>query len=282
VALASRWLSSCLQDHDCEAPNLTGPSLLTRFLHIGNGSRKPHLVEFQPGAPLHSWAALSYQWGETDPLWRLVKDTEGSLKAGVKISEESIQDAITISRGLGIQYLWIDRLCIFQDRESDWLEQSSQMSYIYGHSTVTIASVDTEDASQSFLRPRETQYVGISWDPEANQDVSEECRNPPQVYVSHSWPDHYDELSGPWSKRAWTLQEGFLPKRILSYSSHQMVWKCCRMVRYEASPRTCPYKRVHPQPCGQTWWKGLRAVRPFHQIQTPAKVPGESRMSSKA
>ncbi|EXJ69603.1 uncharacterized protein A1O5_07639 [Cladophialophora psammophila CBS 110553] len=181
VTLASLWLSSCLENHDCPTPNLTGLSLLTRFLHVGNASRNPHLVEFPSGASLQPWVALSYRWGEKEPLLKLKKETEGSLKAGVDIGtlDATIRDAIIISGGLGIQYLWIDSLCIFQDQKSDWLEQSSQMSYIYGQWTVTIASVDTNDASESFLRPRETEFVGISWKANPNQGASEEYRNPP-------------------------------------------------------------------------------------------------------
>lgn len=166
---------------------------------------------------------------------RLDKETETSLKEGVEISalDATIQDAITISRKVGIRYLWVDALCIFQDRGADWSEQFSQMSIIYGQSTITIASVDTDDSSQSFLRPREMHFAGISWTANANRDTGEECRDGPQIYVSQSWPVNHDLLNGPWSKRVWTLQEGLMPNRILFYSSHQIVWKCCNIVRYE-------------------------------------------------
>ncbi|KIW40681.1 uncharacterized protein PV06_07858 [Exophiala oligosperma] len=260
VALASRWLTSCLENHACPAPNLTGPRSLIRFLHVGSESRNPHLVEFPPRVSLRPWIALSYRWGDREPPLKLMKRTEKLLKDGVEISalDATIQDAIIISRGLGIQYLWVDALCIFQDQESDWLEQSSQMSFIYGQSTVTIASVDTDDASQSFLRQRETQYVGISWKEETNQVASDECRNPPQVYVSHSWPDRNDQLTGPWSKRAWTLQEGLLPNRILFYSSHHIAWKCCSMVRYERAVQHVPMTEfvlsIVDEPGGRPFW----------------------------
>ncbi|KIW93599.1 uncharacterized protein Z519_06204 [Cladophialophora bantiana CBS 173.52] len=179
VALASMWLSSCLENHDCPTPNLTGPSLSTRFLQVGNASRNPHLVEFPSGVSLQPWVALSYRWGKKEPLLKLKKETEGSLKADVDIGDldATIRDAVTISRGLGIQYLWIDSLCIFQDQKSD--------------------CVDTNDVSGSFLSLRETQFVGISWKANPNQGASEEYRNPPQVYVSHARPDHHDPLIGP-------------------------------------------------------------------------------------
>ena len=261
VALASRWLSSCLENHNCPSPSLTGSLLLTRFLDVGNAARNPHLVEFPSGASLQPWAALSYRWGEREPLLKLKKETEGSLKAGVDIStlDATIRDAIIVSRGLGIQHLWVDSLCIFQDQRSDWLEQSSQMSYIYGHSTVTIASVDTDDVSGNFLRPRETQSVGMSWNANPNQGAREEDRDPPQVYVSHAWPDQRDQLMGPWSKRAWTLQEGLLPNRILFYSSRQIAWKCCSVVEYERALQHVPWTEfgfsIRDEPGGRPFWK---------------------------
>ncbi|KAK5208223.1 hypothetical protein LTR41_006159 [Exophiala xenobiotica] len=261
VALASGWLSSCLKNHDCPSPNLTGSSLLIRFLDVGNASRNPRLVEFPSGESLHPWVALSYRWGNKEPLLKLENGTEASLKAGVEIKalDATFQDAIFISRKLGIPYLWIDALCIFQGRNSDWLEQSSQMSYIYGHSTVTIASVDTDDFSQSFLRSRGAQSVGISWKADANQGATEECRDAPQVYVSHSWPDHHDHLIGQWSKRAWTLQEGLMPNRILFYSSHQIAWKCCSVVQYERALRHVPLiefgLNIADEPGGRPFWQ---------------------------
>ncbi|KAJ9659255.1 hypothetical protein H2198_003259 [Neophaeococcomyces mojaviensis] len=164
-----------------------------------------------------------------------------------------------ISRGLEIQHLWIDALCIFQEDESDWLEQSSQMSHIYGSSTVTIASVDTEAVSQSFLRPRDTQYVEISWKACAKQRESEQCRNSQKVYASHSWATQHDQLIGPWSKRGWTLQEGLLPSRILFYSSHQIAWKCCRMVRFERGLQHDPMieigRSIADEPGGRDFWR---------------------------
>jgi hypothetical protein len=55
---------------------------------------------------------------------KLERESEESLKHGVEIKmlDATIRDAIKISRGLEIQYLWVDALCIFQDEESDWFE----------------------------------------------------------------------------------------------------------------------------------------------------------------
>src|SRR5271170_8055968 len=80
-----------------------------------------------------------------------LKSTRDTLKAhfaGIPWSSlpETFQDAITITRKLGIQYLWIDALCIVQDDLSDWEIESSKMASIYSHSFLTIAASHGRDS----------------------------------------------------------------------------------------------------------------------------------------
>ncbi len=44
------------------------------------------------------------------------------LTEGIEISElaQTFQDAILRARALGIHFMWIDSLCIFQDSQEDW------------------------------------------------------------------------------------------------------------------------------------------------------------------
>lgn len=51
----------------------------------------------------------------------------------------SFQQAVMICRWLGVQYLWIDSLCIVQDDLSDWDDQASNMGSIYENAFFTIA-----------------------------------------------------------------------------------------------------------------------------------------------
>lgn len=47
-----------------------------------------------------------------------------------------------ICRFLGVQYLWIDSLCILQGDSDDWEDQAARMDVIYGNSLFTIAVHD--------------------------------------------------------------------------------------------------------------------------------------------
>ncbi len=53
---------------------------------------------------------------------------------------KTFQDVISIARRLGIQYVWIDSLCIIQTDLLDWELESAKMSDIYANAYLTIAA----------------------------------------------------------------------------------------------------------------------------------------------
>jgi hypothetical protein len=50
-----------------------------------------------------------------------------------------------ITRKLGIQYLWIDSLCMIQNDVEDWRNEASKMSGVYGGSTHNLAASAASD-----------------------------------------------------------------------------------------------------------------------------------------
>src|SRR5689334_1554382 len=67
----------------------------------------------------------------------------------------SFQDALLITLGLGISYLWVDSLCIIQDSEDDWTRESAQMGAIYKGGILMLAAAGAEDSSKGlFMRSR--------------------------------------------------------------------------------------------------------------------------------
>jgi hypothetical protein len=53
--------------------------------------------------------------------------------------------AVSITRGLGINYLWMDTLCIIQDDVEDWEHEASKMDRVYQNSTLVIAASGAKD-----------------------------------------------------------------------------------------------------------------------------------------
>ena len=75
------------------------------------------------------YVALSHCWGESKPL-STTKVNEAARHLGIPSSQipKTFQDAIRVTRWLGLQYLWIDSICIVQDDKADWETESSKVA----------------------------------------------------------------------------------------------------------------------------------------------------------
>ena len=159
-----------------------------------------------------------------------------SLIEGIETAQlpQSLRDAITSTRELGIPYLWIDSLCIIQDSDEDKSVEISKMPQIYKDAVVTLSAAVASDCGQGFLEDRQTvlqrqQTVfclpsipddgGINTDPAVVGSVFLYLNSDLGFKVKHL----RDE---PISSRAWTLQESWLSPRMLVYGSGPLEWRC--------------------------------------------------------
>jgi hypothetical protein len=146
------WLHECETSHtSCvtDAP----PELPSRVVDVGAYAKDVKILQTK-GAKAQ-YVALSHCWGgPISPL--LSSETIVSFKDLLPYSDlpANFQDAITITRRLGIQYIWIDSLCIVQDSKQDWEEQSKKMAAIYRNSTVTISALASEGSKRGILTPK--------------------------------------------------------------------------------------------------------------------------------
>jgi hypothetical protein len=63
------------------------------------------------------------------------------------LAPATFRDAINIARVLGIEYIWVDALCIVQDDPIEWQKEASKMESIYSGSSLTIAATDATNSS---------------------------------------------------------------------------------------------------------------------------------------
>jgi hypothetical protein len=150
-------------------------NLPTRLIDVGpaNGSKPPHLRimndhnSWDPAAfryhesqfPPWSYLTLSYCWGK-QPAW--VGTTEKNLQSRIQsipidTLPKTIRDAITITRRMGVRFLWADVLCIIQPTErdnSDWVRESERMGEYYKGSLFTIAAATASDSAEGCLFSR--------------------------------------------------------------------------------------------------------------------------------
>ena len=57
------------------------------------------------------------------------------------------EHAIYITQHIGLDYLWIDSLCVIQDDTDDWMRQSANMSGVYAGSSLDIAASFTSNGT---------------------------------------------------------------------------------------------------------------------------------------
>lgn len=60
---------------------------------------------------------------------------------------KTFQDAVSAVKWFGINYLWIDSLCIIQDEAEDWRIESQKMKDVYKNAIGVIAATGGSDLS---------------------------------------------------------------------------------------------------------------------------------------
>jgi hypothetical protein len=120
------WLHKCWEEHpECQGPiftNRSWPELPSRVLDLSSSHDEPFspqsIVKVVETRGLKGvYCALSYRWPSKEALSRsTLRELSEGIPAGRLLSE--IQDACTLAKGLGIQYLWVDALVWQQGKES--------------------------------------------------------------------------------------------------------------------------------------------------------------------
>jgi len=102
----------------------------------------PHVVETETLSASVPYAALSHMWGDVNvsPPLQTIRYNYGEVKQSIPIRRlpRNFRDAVETCRRLGIQYVWIDSLCILQDSTEDWQKEALEMHRVYRNAEVTI------------------------------------------------------------------------------------------------------------------------------------------------
>jgi hypothetical protein len=244
--LVSNWLAHCTRhDHACARDNEPSSWVPTRLLDLGKltGKCQPKLIDTTNAETFHGpeefskYASLSHCWGKYQPL-RLVHANYAQLKEGVALEQlpKTFVDAIHITRSLGVRYLWIDSLCIIQDSEVDWLNESAKMRNVYSGAEFSIAATSAMDSSEGLFLDRNLGNVGrtdvtLRWEarPERAYTIVEDAS---------LWRGKFELL--PLNRRAWAVQERALARRVLHFTKEQIIWECRAFAASELFPEGLP------------------------------------------
>ncbi|KAE8361379.1 heterokaryon incompatibility protein-domain-containing protein [Aspergillus caelatus] len=201
------------------------------------------LVENLPVCP--RYMTLSHCWGQK--LDTNAITTRGNLSSrmkGIKLDDlpANFRDAISITRRLGIQYLWIDALCIIQDSQADWAQESMKMGYIYDGSYLTVAASASEDSTGGCYRStgiRQDKLGGGSLIEIINRLTVASGQPSTLIFWAPNLSED-DPLREPapligcaLSQRGWVFQERILSPRTIHFTNSQLVWECRELYEME-------------------------------------------------
>ncbi|KAF5667108.1 hypothetical protein FHETE_5811 [Fusarium heterosporum] len=233
------WINNCIEEHElCRPPRSPLPSRILDLTAFDN----PDTIRLEVTGGTISYepyVTLSYCWG-SDPLFH-VRTTRSTLMSHLRSIEihtlpQTYQDAIKVTRHLGVRYLWIDSLCICQDDADDWARESATMQRVYAGAYASISADSAASSAHGFLKRLERTHIPItlkmSYDTDATTAPSGQAINvpgfafetpPSKVFNSRSWLEFNGE---PLTTRAWVTQERLLPQRVLHFASDQLFFEC--------------------------------------------------------
>lgn len=218
----------CDSDHDmCNREEKDAQSKPTRLVEI---SQRLRLVET---ADIHScrYVALSHCWGplKENEKFCTYKSNIEQLKKSIDFDAlpRTFRDAVTAARGLGIEYIWIDSLCIIQDDDDDWQRESGKMELVFSTAYCTIGASSAKSSLDGFLHERPPRTV-----------LELPTTSTGATYVCVDIDDfHTDVELSALNSRGWVLQERALSRRTIFFTSTQVYWECGAGIHCETLTR---------------------------------------------
>jgi hypothetical protein len=200
------------------------------LVHIGvhpDSSLKVRLVEPKSGQSTE-YAALSYCWGTSQEMAKTTKTNLEDRLEEINRSHlpQTIKDALEVTKLLGLNYIWVDALCIVQDDDDDdCTKELAKMTSVYQKAALTISAASAENSDQGFLKDRTLSkaYGGITFQVPYRHGTGNNIVEGSVLLSQQPICDNFDE---PIDRRAWTMQEHILSRRILRFGSKQTTWKC--------------------------------------------------------
>lgn len=204
LALAKAWYRECIESHPrCQRQPAFERSI--RLIDVNALCVK----ECRLG---EECATLSSCWGRRQTL-RLSKTNVAELSTVGSLRDlpTTILDAFKVAREHGVPYLIVDALCIIQDSPEDRIQYVAELPNIYEHAILNIAATKASDF-----------HSGI-------------FRSEPRSSITK--PSHGDDMD-PLKSRAWMFQEKWLSRRVISFGSSEMTWRCETADRCECKGRS--------------------------------------------
>lgn len=160
------------------------------------------------------YAALSYVWGDAEHELTASTANFQELQVPGRLQKGDVpllvKDAMSVCSRIGLEYFWVDRLCVVQDDLGMKLRQLEAMGQIYSEASVTLVSPDRDGARLGLYglsRPRTPQLV---------------ADRGPITLVDADLKGYVELYRTTWFERGWTFQEAFYSQRLLLFAQNMV------------------------------------------------------------
>ena len=215
-----------MKEHNCGRDETDLPELPDRAIWI-EAANPTRIRLFEPKGARAKYIALSYCWGPVSSETFLTDaSTFEARKAGIRPEElpPLFQDVVRCARELGIEYIWIDRLCIIQGDANDFKIQAPKMGEIYGNATLTISAASATTENDRILVERESKWLSSERNLNLGEAESLRCRRRSHPLGKEKTGGDYGRVS----TRAWIWQERLLSARTVFYTPSGLKFECHR------------------------------------------------------
>ncbi len=196
--------------------------------------------------PRPPYLALSHCWGDSRTILVLRRSNLEDFKRAIPLEAlaKNFQDAIRITASLGVEYLWIDSLCIIQGDTADWETEAAQMGNVYESALCTISATAARDAKGGCSFPP-AGFAGGDYVIGTDLLSSLVVRSPLRNRDGLDYLFRAKVETAPVSARGWTFQERVLSGRVLHFAQGILLFECNTLLATEHHPRASP-TRNHP------------------------------------
>ncbi|CAG9993935.1 unnamed protein product [Clonostachys byssicola] len=237
--LLNSWIHECNGKHNCMIETQDGRAshgqMPTRVIAVGKDENSTIKLVESALLPKDTkdtkdtkdkYVALSHRWGDLsrNDQFRTLDSNIGDFKESIPYDDlpKSFQDAIRVTRAIGVTYLWIDSLCIIQGNDQDWGKESCRMEDVFNSAYCVLAATSAASSLEGFLGDRQ-----------ARESVTVQTPKGP-IYICRAIDDFDSHVQrGLLNSRGWVLQERALARRTLHFTSTQIYWECGETIHCE-------------------------------------------------
>lgn len=170
--------------------------------------------------------ALSHRWGSA-PYFCTRPENLSQHKNGICFEElpATFQHAVLVTRALGLQYLWIDSICIIQGPGGDFDKEAERMEDVFSQAYCVLAASSANGQAGGFLKQRQDRLYLAYPRVDGVRGTVYACE----------FVDNFqkDALDSQLNQRGWVLQERALARRTIYFTNTQTYWECGDGVRCE-------------------------------------------------